>query len=341
MNTNETAAMGGEMTGVSSVTTEATQNTNAAVTAAQSGIGGDAAPEKKSGAQLLREAFKKAQTGEVAVAQGADGAEMREGVGGATEVGTETAGATVGASDAAAVDKKQTKEENATYAAARRRAEADYEKKLKDDRDKLNAAIGGLGIVDPATGKVVSDLDGLRAFQKKRAESHVSEAAKRAGMNEDELRALIDAHPDVAAAKEMRAQMEAEREKTVKAQMQAQLSAELSELAKINPSVSTFESLRSLDRYEAIRGYVNKGLSLVEGYKLAYMDVLSQRREAHSAAQARAEALTKSHLSPVGGVSGEGVEATATEIKEMRRWGRFGKMTDAEIAQVIKRTRGK
>lgn len=341
MLTNEAAAYSGENQGTVvapevSGTAQSQTDANAAAGAASSA--GDLT-EKKSGAQMLREAFSRknetgAQTAEVAAA--ADGVAQEDAQNSADTVSDgedETVGTAVEAplGTDTAQKKTQTKEENAAFAAARRKAEGEYERKLEGERASVNALISDLGLIDPVSGKPISDVEGLRAFQRGRAETRVADVAKKAGMSDEELRALIDSHPDVAAAKE-------QNEAAARATAQAQLDADIKELGKLNPGIKSFADLRSLDRYDQIYGYVTqKGLSLTEGYKLAYMDDIMGQREARSAATARAQVLSKSHLSPAHGVSDGGGEVSAAEIAEVRKWGGFSKKSDSEIAAMIKR----
>lgn len=347
---NEAAAMSGEDQGAVAASAQAeiaqsNESANAAVDAATSA--GQSA-DKKSGAQLLREAFGRknetdAQTADVApAAEGDTHAAAQNSADTVPNGENETAGAAVEASHGTdtAQKKNQSKEENAAFAAARRKAETEYARKLEGERASLNALIGDLGLVDPITGKKIDTVESLRSFQSERAKTRVSEVAKKAGLSEEDLSALIASHPDVAAAKELREQLEADKQQATREKMQVQLDSDIREISRVNPGVKNFEDLRRLDRYDQIYDYVTKkGLSLLEGYRLAYMDDIMGKREARSAAAARAQVLSKEHLSPARSVSEGDSEVSSAEIAAARKWGSFSKKSDAEIAALIRRTR--
>ena len=207
------------------------------------------------------------------------------------------------------VAEPQSKEENARYAAIRRKAEEEANAKAQKQMDEAFAA---LNMTDPYTGKAIkskADFDAYtRASQKEKKDSLLEQT----GMTEEQLQAFVDELPDVKAAKEAKQSYE-------RREQQRELETQLAEVAKLNPSIKTLDDLQKQDNYADIYNLVvRKGLSISEAYKLANFDTLSSQRATSAAKQAERNARSKEHLQPTS-QRGEGAMSVPADVVEMYR----------------------
>ncbi len=214
----------------------------------------------------------------------------------------------------------QSKEDNAKFAAIRRKAEEEAAAKAQKQMDESFAA---LNMTNPYTGKAIkskADFDEYAIASHKEKKDAVLEQT---GWTDEQLQAFIDEQPDVKAAKAERQSMERERQ-------QRELETQLTEVAKLDPSVKTLEDLQKQDNYADIYNLVvRKGLSISEAYKLANFDKLSSARASSAAKQAERNAKGKEHLQPTS-QRGEGSVSVPQDVKDMYRV-LMPQATDAEI----------
>lgn len=284
------------------------------------------------GAQTVDEMFESAfNEGEKAQETAAPAAEET----GSGEKTGETSGKTgAGAEDAAgaadAEGAKQSKEENAAYAAARRKAEADAKAKTDALEAGYREAIKSLGLTF-SDGKPIETKEDLEKYQSERSAQKFEAAKKRTGLSDKDFEELINASPEVAQAKKELAQLKEERQKAARLAVQNQLDADIAAVGKLNPSIKSFEDLRSLDRYDQIYANVKRGLTVSEAYKLAYMDDILAANSKAAAQGARNAVSGKSHMQSTDAAGAAGKEIPLDELREMREW--FPDMTDAQIRE--------
>ena len=148
--------------------------------------------DTRTGEQMLADAFAEygsGNSGEVADPADADGADDTDPAGG--EDGGDPAGDDT--ADAQEDSGAQGKETNAVYARARRQAEAKLQRerekfeseKSKAVADGVNAEIAALNIIDPNTGKQITDAAGLKAYRDGIAAKRMEQAAQQKGMTSD------------------------------------------------------------------------------------------------------------------------------------------------------------
>jgi hypothetical protein len=228
---------------------------------------------------------------------------------------------------------KQSAEENAKYAAARRKAEADRDTaiaKAKEEAQKtIDEAIRGMGMYDPYTKKPITTKAEYDAYKQKIDIEKKSKVAKASGMSEDEFNSFVEDLPEVKAAKEMQAKAEEQLKAAQQAQAQVKINEQLAEITAMDPAVKTLEDLKAMENYEDFYKYVKRGSTLVEAYKLANFDKLTSDT-AKGAKQAVINSLrSKSHLEKTSG-RGAGAETVPSDIAEQYRIFNPG-ATDAEI----------
>lgn len=190
--------------------------------------------------------------------------------------------------------KPQTPEENARYAAIRRRAEV--EAKTKAERE-MDEKLRKIGMINPSTGTPVHNRDEYELVRKGRAAQERQKFMQENGMDEQQYYHFVDSLPEVRAARI--AQQRAET-----AAVNAGLNAELQQIRAIDPKISSLRDLQNAPAYKSVLALVEKGNSLIDAYKLANFETLTQ-----TAAAAQKQAVLnslhgKAHMQPVAGRQG-------------------------------------
>lgn len=194
---------------------------------------------------------------------------------------------------------QQTPEENAAFAAARRRAEAEYRQQLQAEQDKLISQIYA-GQVNPYTGRPITNKAEYDAFMRQHQQEEQRAQYEQAGVDPDILNQLIAQNPTVQQAQQVieQAQM---------AEGQRALEAQVAEITKLDPSVKSMQDIMAMPTFADFDAKVRQGYSIADAYKLANFDTLGQKRSA-AAKQAALNAVNgKSHLTATTGGAGEDV----------------------------------
>lgn len=240
---------------------------------------------------------------------------------------------------------EETKERNAQFAAARRKAEAERDQAIRDmqskaaaDRDALIKEIfAGLGQEDPYRGKPITTYEEYQAFMQKRSTETVNEELEEAGVSRKAIDAIVDAHPAVRAAKAATEKFRQQEEAAANAEMQNKVAAQLKEIAEYDPNIKSLADIMALPKYEVLKGYVGKGLNLTEAYRLSHYEEIAERSAARARQQALNASASKGHMTPRT-ERGHGEEAVPPEvIAEYRKLD--PKATEKEIAKYWRNTR--
>ena len=187
-------------------------------------------------------------------------------------------------------DDSQGPEENAKYAAARRKAEqkikAKYEKQLQDEltrqRQEFESKLAQVNFESPFTKQAVKTVDELDAYLKERM-------MKQNKWSEEEYNSFVQNIPEVRAAKEAKRQAE-------EAEMKAAVEMQLQEIRAYDPSVKSLSDLQKMDNYQEFYGLVQRGNSFIEAYKLVNFERLQAEAAAKSKQAAINAVQSKNHL---------------------------------------------
>ena len=296
-------------------------NDNVITTAAAEGTTA-AAEGTKTGEQMLYDVIANegsANSGEVADTAVTEEADEHDPSGEEdNDTDTDDNGVGDGGNDTAKQDDKT----NAVYAKARRQAE----EKIRAERERferekqgqidagVNSAIKDLGLYDPETKKPIVDAAGLKAYRESMAKRRMEQAAGAKGMTADELKELVELHPDVAAAKAEREAQQARAAEQAREAAQNRLNADIAEIGKINPDIKSFGDLRSLDRFDDIYAKIKMGISPLDAYRLVYMDQIIQSRTAEAGQRVRNGAQSKSHMHRMTGAAEGAAEIPESEV---------------------------
>lgn len=215
--------------------------------------------------------------------------------------------------------KPQSKEENARYAAARRKADAEVEKRVKD---ALDSRFARMGMTDPYTQKTITTAEEFDSYLNRLEDERRENVAKKAGMSKEELDEFINNQPEVKAAREAQAQAQ-------EARIQAQIAEELRQISALDPSIHTVADVLNSENGEQIKALISQNRTMLEAFKLANFDRLRGESGEDERRHAELNAASKSHLTQ-SKTRGQGM---ASVPKETLHWYKIFNpdMTEAEI----------
>ena len=232
---------------------------------------------------------------------------------------TEEAEETVEEEDGNDEPHQQTAEENAQFAAIRRRAEADAQKKyapIISQLEQMNQQAAAMceGITHPVTGQPITNVfeywDALRAQQQKASEQALEEK----GVDPNLIKRMVASDPTVLQAQAVMQQMQAN-------QATDYLMKEVEELSKLDPSIKSIEDLRNAP-------YKDDLLAYCEQHRTTLTDAFKVMNFGNQGEAARQQAINqmrgKSHFSQSTGVAQED-EYVEVPADIMARWKEEGK----------------
>lgn len=184
-------------------------------------------------------------------------------------------------------------DENAKYAAARRKAEAERDEAIareKAERKRtVEEILAAIDMQDPYNGRRITTEEELAEYRKKHDEERSAEFKRRAGMGDEEYKSFVDNLPEVRAAKEAEAAANF-------AKKRAEIEEDLKKIQEADPNVTDFVALTKTEGYSRISDLYGKGLSLYDAYKLVNYDKMVERATSASKQAAINAARSKSHL---------------------------------------------
>lgn len=220
-----------------------------------------------------------------------EGAEVQEVAEPVTEV--EPEGAEEQEAAEPADEPAKAEDENAKYAAARRKAEAERDEAIareKAERKRtVEEILTAIDMQDPYTGRRITTEEELAEYRKKHDEERSAEFKRRAGMGDEEYKSFVDNLPEVRAAKEAEAAANF-------AKKRAEIEEDLKKIQEADPNVTDFVALTKTEGYSRISDLYGKGLSLYDAYKLVNYDKMVERAASASKQAAINAARSKSHL---------------------------------------------
>lgn len=218
---------------------------------------------------------------------------------------------------------------DAVWAAARRRAEAEAQRKL----DRTFAQRFG-NYTNPTTGKPVQSVEdylaALDAQQEASRQAALSEAAKNLPPETaQQLAQAIQNDPERRRLEAKVAQME---QQQIVREGEQMLHEQLREIAKLDPEVKSLADIAALPEFAEFDRLVRAGgHDMVSAYKLACFDRLAEKRAKASRQAAINAAKGKQHLAPVGGGSGGEDQISDEDFERYRAF--MPKITRAEAAK--------
>lgn len=190
---------------------------------------------------------------------------------------------------------------------------------------QLDESIAALGLTNPYTKEPIKDKAGYDAYRAKLDEDRRAKLLKKAGMTEEEFAKLAAEQPEI------KAQLEEAREAKRQAAAAA-MNEQLRQIHELDPAINTVEDLAKMPNYAEFYRFVKQNrLSLVEAYRLANMERLSERAAAATKQAAMNAAQSKAHLEATK-ARGKGGDVTVVP-NDVREYYRMinPKATEAEV----------
>lgn len=237
---------------------------------------------------------------------------------------------------AAEPEPQQSAEENARYAAIRRRAEEDARRKYEAQLGSMNQQIAAMcsGITHPITGQPITNvhdyIDALAIQQRQANEAELQEK----GVDPAVINRMIETNPVV---------MQAQRviESNNEAMAGVALQRDLEELSKIDPNIKDINDLAALPNFPQMLDYVARyeGMSIVDAYKIFNFGSAMQQTNQAARQQAINQMRGKEHLKTQTGISqsDDYVEVPPEIMSRMKSEGK----TEKQIRSLYKTVAGK
>lgn len=234
---------------------------------------------------------------------------------------------------------EQTPEENAQYAAIRRKAEADAQRKYEtmraNEQKKIDDYYANLckGKVNPETGQPITTEAGYREALAAQERVNMKAQMQEAGVDP----ALID---KAIMASPIMQQAQAAIQENQNIQAQRMMDEDMQEILSFDPSVSSAEEIMAQENFMDCIKYIENhpGSRLTEAYKIVNFDRLTATRAEAAKQSAINQAKSKDHLTTTGGLSGSDgdVDIPESEIAKWKEW--FPEKSRKELRALYNKT---
>ena len=214
-------------------------------------------------------------------------------------------------------------EDDARYAAARRRAEAErdaaVERARQEERAKASELLKRLGIKNPSKpGSSIESLEDLEAYEQTLNARRFTQKMRRGEITPEEIAQSVLQSDAMKPLQEIRQQMEKDRQTREQAEIRSRIESDVRTIAGMDPDVKSLEDIMGQAEYPQILEHVKRGESLVDAYRLVHFDKLSGRKADRAQQAARNAAAGKAHLRATNSRGTGGVEVTPEEIAQYR-----------------------
>lgn len=271
---------------------------------------------------------------ETTQAQGAEAQEPAEPAGEETQEPTQAQEPAEGGEERR---ERQTPEQNAAFAAARRKAEAERDaavEKARTDaqeeaRRTIDEAFRNSGLVNPYTKQPITSKAEYDEYRQRYDAERKASLLKKSGMSDAEFSAFIDGLPEVQQAKAAQRAAEQARRAAMETQAKLRTEEELKEIGKLNPNIRELKDLTAMETYPRFLELVRRGNTLLDAYRLANLDALASGAAAATRQAAINAVQSKQHMGQTK-ERGTGALRVPEDVKAMYRALNPG-ATDAEI----------
>lgn len=227
----------------------------------------------------------------------------------------------------------QSAEENAKYAAARRKAERERDEAIAaakaEMQKQMDEAFASSGMVNPYTKKPITSKAEYDEYRAKYDEEQRSRVMRKSGMTEDEYNRFVENLPQVREAKEAKAEAERITTEAREREARVRIDEQIREIGAIDPSIKSVEDLTKMENYDQFYALVKKGNTLTDAFKLVNYDRLVSSSSAAARQAALNAANGKAHMGRTSS-RGQGAVAVPADVMEQYRFF-LPDATDAEI----------
>ena len=272
-------------------------------------------PETTTGAEETEIAAPSEETGTTTAT--AQGAEEQEAAAPAVEETEESE-----QPQAEAPEQEPKTDRDAQFAAARRKAEAERDAAIaqaKEDAQKqVDEFFKTSGLMNPYTGQPITTRAEYEAYRERFEADQKAKLMEKAGITQEEFQAFVQGLPEVRAARQAKAEAEAAARQAREQEAKARVDEQVRQLRAIDPTVKELGDLAKLDTYPKLYDMVKRGYSILDAYRLANYDTLTQRAAEASRKAAINSVQSKQHLKATESRGGGAIPVPDSVLEEYR-----------------------
>lgn len=236
---------------------------------------------------------------------------------------------------------KQNTQDNAAFAAARRKAEAERDRAVaeakKEAEKYIDDAFKTAGLRNPYTDKPITNKADYEEYKARFDADKKERFLKKSGMSQKEFNEFIETLPEVARAKQAEARARNAQKEAEEISIKAKVEEQLREISALDPKIKSLDDLQNMPNYAEFYARVKRGLTLTEAFKLTNFDEQIKGTARRAEQAARNAAAGKSHMTATS-TRGTGAASVPSDVKEMYK-ALNPNATDAEIAEHYNRNR--
>ena len=211
---------------------------------------------------------------------------------------------------------------DAQFAAARRKAEAERDAAIaqaKEDAQKqVDEFFKNSGLMNPYTGQPITTRAEYEAYRERFEADQKAKLMEKAGITQEEFQAFVQGLPEVRAARQAKAEAEAAARQAREQEAKARVDEQLRQIQAIDPTVKELGDLAKLDTYPKLYDMVKRGYSILDAYRLANYDTLTQRAAEASRKAAIISVQSKQHLKATESRGGGAIPVPDSVLEEYR-----------------------
>lgn len=272
-------------------------------------------PETTTGAEETDIAAPSEETGTTTAA--AQGAEEQETAAPAVEETEESE-----QPQAEAPEQEPKTDRDAQFAAARRKAEAERDAAIarakEDAQRQVDEFFKNSGLMNPYTGQPITTRAEYEAYRERFEADQKAKLMEKAGITQEEFQAFVQGLPEVRAARQAKAEAEAAARQAREQEAKARVDEQLRQIQAIDPTVKELGDLAKLDTYPKLYDMVKRGYSILDAYRLANYDTLTQRAAEASRKAAINSVQSKQHLKATESRGGGAIPVPDSVLEEYR-----------------------
>ena len=177
------------------------------------------------------------------------------------------------------------------------------------------------GFTNSVTGQPIKTKEEYDAWQAEFAQQQLSEQLKKGELTPEALQQVISQNPIVQQAQQMLQRDSAAQQQAQEAAEQQRIQAEIAQITAMNPAIKSVEDLARMPQaeFDAFKGYVDRGYSFLDSYKLSHFEQLANARAEAARNAALNNARGKDHLSATQNPGGAGESAVPKAQLELYR----------------------
>ena len=174
------------------------------------------------------------------------------------------------------------------------------------------------GLMNPYTGQPITTRAEYEAYRERFEADQKAKLMEKAGITQEEFQAFVQGLPEVRAARQAKAEAEAAARQAREQEAKARVDEQLRQIQAIDPTVKELGDLAKLDTYPKLYDMVKRGYSILDAYRLANYDTLTQRAAEASRKAAINSVQSKQHLKATESRGGGAIPVPDSVLEEYR-----------------------